>query len=118
MDSMSARSTATSASNRASAARSAGATRASRATGVGKGLSDTLGGLKQELLKPAKRPKLLAGAAFAAYMTLLFVSIAVWWGLSNVMDQGWAALIVACVWAIVCTVLYVASKRPSAIRPS
>jgi hypothetical protein len=61
---------------------------------------------------------MLAGAAFAAYMTLLFASIAAWWGLSNVMDQGWAALIVMAVWAIVSAVLYVASKRPPATRPS
>ena len=115
MGSMSARSTATSSSKRASASRSAGTTRASRATGAGRSLSAAFGGLKQELLKPGKRRAMLAGAAFAACMTLLFASIAVWWGLSNVMDQGWAALIVTAVWAIVCAVLYVASKRPSSV---
>lgn len=67
--------------------------------------------LKKQFLKPGRRPAMLAGSGFAAYMTLLFVSIAVWWGLSNVMDQGWAALIVAVVWAAVCVFLYVAAKR-------
>jgi hypothetical protein len=43
----------------------------------------------------------------------LFASIAVWWGLCNVMDHGWAALIVTAVWDNVCAVLYVASKRPA-----
>ena len=71
--------------------------------------------LKKEFMKPGKRPAMLAGSWFAAYMTLLFASIAVWWGLSNVMDQGWAALIVTVVWAAVCAFLYVAAKgRPRA----
>jgi 1,4-dihydroxy-2-naphthoate octaprenyltransferase len=39
-------------------------------------------------------------------MTILFLSIALWWGLSNVMDQGWAALIVGVIWAIIAAVLY------------
>jgi len=69
--------------------------------------------LAKEFLKPGRRPAMLAGSGFAAYMTLLFVSIAVWWGLSSVMDQSWAALIVAVVWAAVCAFLYVAAKgRP------
>lgn len=88
---MSARSTATSSGKRGSASRSAGARR---------NFSAAFGGLKQELLKPGKRRATLAGAAFAACMTLLFASIALWWGLSNVMDHGWAALIVTVVWAI------------------
>jgi putative superfamily III holin-X len=116
--SMSARRTATSSGKRASASRSAGTTRASRATGAGRSLSAAFGGLKKELLKPGKRRAMLAGAAFAACMMLLFASIAVWSGLSHVMDQGWAALIVTAVWAIVCAVLYAASNRPAASRPS
>jgi hypothetical protein len=69
------------------------------------------GELKEEFLDPRRRPALFAGSGFAAYMTLLFASIAVWWGLSNVMDQGWAALIVAVVWAAACVLLYLAAKR-------
>jgi len=74
--------------------------------------------LKEEFLKPRRRPLMLAGSGFAAYLTLLFASIAVWWGLSNVMDQGWAALIVTAVWAAVCGFLYIAGKRePRLGRP-
>ena len=109
---MSARSTATSSSKHANGLRSAAT------TGAGRSLSAAFGGLKAELLKPGKRRAMLAGAAFAAGMTLLFASIAVWWGLSNVMDQGWAALIVTVVWAIVCALLYAASRRPTVTRPS
>jgi hypothetical protein len=49
---------------------------------------------------------MLGGAGFAGYMVLLFASIAAWWGLANVMDQGWAALIVTGVWAVIGVVLF------------
>lgn len=112
---MSARSTVSSSSKRASGSSS---TRASRVIGAGQGLSAALGGFKDQLLKPGKRRGMLAGAVFAAYMTLLFASMAFWWALSNVMDQGWAALIVTAVWALVGALLYAASKGSSATRPS
>ena len=116
MGSMSARSTGTSPRKHTSASRSTGATFASRAGGAGRNLSAAFGGLKKELLAPGRRRAMLAGAAFAACMTLLFASIAIWWGLSNVMDQGWAALIVTVGWAIVCALLYAASKRSTVRR--
>ena len=53
---------------------------------------------------------MLGGAALAGYMVLLFLSFALWWGLSNVMDQGWAALLVAAVWAVVGGVLYATGR--------
>jgi hypothetical protein len=49
---------------------------------------------------------MFAGAGVAGHMVLLFVTIAVWWSLSSVIDGGWAALIVAAIWAIVGAVLY------------
>jgi hypothetical protein len=62
--------------------------------------------LKQEAIKTGKAAAMLGGAGFAGYMVLLFLSIAAWWALANVMDQGWAALIVAAIWAFVSVVLY------------
>ena len=44
---------------------------------------------------------LLAGAALAAVFVLLFLSMALMWALGSVMHVGWAAVIVAVVWAIV-----------------
>jgi len=43
-------------------------------------------------------------------MTVLFLSIALWWGLANVMDSGWAALIVAVIWGVVAAVLYTTGR--------
>jgi len=62
--------------------------------------------LRQEASKAGKAAGMLGGAAFAGYMVLLFLSLALWWGLSNSMDQGWAALIVAVIWVIIGAVLY------------
>jgi Putative Actinobacterial Holin-X, holin superfamily III len=75
--------------------------------------------LKQEAVKSGKAAGLLGGAAFAGYMLLLFGSIAAWWGLSNVMDQGWAALIIAVIWAAVGAALFVAGRaRAREIHPT
>lgn len=67
--------------------------------------------VKQEITKSGKAAGMLGGAGFAGYMVLLFASIAAWWGLANVMDQGWAALIVTAIWAVIGAVLYTAGRR-------
>ncbi|XTZ17483.1 phage holin family protein [Micromonospora echinospora] len=73
--------------------------------------------LRQEARTAGTVVAMVAAAAIAALLTLLFLSHALWWGLSNVMDQGWAALIVAVLWALVGGVLAVrARKQLSAIR--
>ncbi len=62
--------------------------------------------LREEAAKAGKAAGMFGGAGVAGYMVLLFLSIALWWGLSNVMDQGWAAFVVAVIWAVVAGVLY------------
>lgn len=66
--------------------------------------------IKTEVSKASKGAGMLGGAGFSGYMVVLFLSIALWWGLSNVMDQGWAALIVAAIWAVIAAVLFVAGR--------
>ncbi|MEV0153846.1 phage holin family protein [Micromonospora sp. NPDC050686] len=61
--------------------------------------------LREEASQAGKAGGMFAGATLAGLLTVLFVSYAAWWGLSNVMDQSWAALIVAGVWAIVAATL-------------
>ena len=45
------------------------------------------------------------GAGFAGYFVLVFLSLAMMWALGSTMALGWAALIVAGVWAVVAGVL-------------
>ncbi|MEV5431049.1 phage holin family protein [Streptomyces sp. NPDC052701] len=62
--------------------------------------------VREEATKAGKAAGMYGGAGFAGYMVLLFLSLAAVLGLANVMDGGWAALIVAAVWAVVAAVLY------------
>lgn len=62
--------------------------------------------LKQEARKAGRAAAGFGGAGFGAYMVLLFLSVALWAGLTNVMDGGWAGLIVAAVWAVIAAVGY------------
>ena len=66
--------------------------------------------VKEEVTKTAKGAGMLGGAGFAGYMVVLFASIALWWGLSNLMDQGWAALIVTAIWAAIAAVLFAVGR--------
>jgi uncharacterized membrane protein len=67
--------------------------------------------LKAEASKAGKGAGMLGGAGFAGYMVALFLSLAVMWGLANVMDAGWAALIVAVVWGVIGAVLYARGRK-------
>ncbi|MFE9770360.1 phage holin family protein [Streptomyces sp. NPDC005931] len=62
--------------------------------------------IREEATRAGKAAGMYGGAGFAGYMVLLFLSLAAILGLSNVMDGGWAALIVTAVWAVVAAVLY------------
>ena len=66
--------------------------------------------IKQEASKAGKAGGLLGAAGFAGYLAVVLLSFAVVFGLANVMDAGWAALIVAVVWAIVGGVLFAAGR--------
>ena len=67
--------------------------------------------LRQEATKAGKAAGMLGGAGFAGYMTILFLSCALWWALENVMDAGWAALVVAVIWGAVAAVLFVVGRN-------
>jgi hypothetical protein len=67
--------------------------------------------LKQEASKAGKAAGMLGGAAFAGYLAVVLLSFALVFGLANVMDAGWAALIVAVLWAIIGAVLYANGRK-------
>ncbi|MCO1659607.1 phage holin family protein [Pseudonocardia humida] len=67
--------------------------------------------VKQEVSKTAKGAGALAGAGVAGFFVLMFLSMALYAGLSNVMDAGWAALIVAVLWAVIAGALFVVGRQ-------
>jgi Putative Actinobacterial Holin-X, holin superfamily III len=67
--------------------------------------------LRQQAKTTGRAASMFGAAGLAGYMVLLFLSIALWWALSNLMDQGWAALIVAGIWAIIGAMLFSVARR-------
>jgi len=69
---------------------------------------------KAEVRQSAKRAGtgagLMGGAGYAALMTVFFLSIALWWALGTLVGNGWSALIVAGVWAVIATILFVVGR--------
>ncbi|MGQ7295852.1 phage holin family protein [Quadrisphaera sp. KR29] len=59
----------------------------------------------QSATRAGKGAGLLAGAGVSGHFVLLFLSIALWWGLGNAIGRGWSALVVAVVWAVIAAVL-------------
>jgi uncharacterized membrane protein YqjE len=67
--------------------------------------------IKEEVKKAGMGAGLLSGAAVAALMTLLLLSFAAAWGLSEIVPEGVAFLIVGLVWAVVAGVMAVVGRQ-------
>jgi hypothetical protein len=67
--------------------------------------------LKESATRAGKGAGLVGGAAYAGMMTVLFLSIALWWGLGHLIDNGWSAVVVAVLWAIIGFVLYTSGRK-------
>ena len=61
--------------------------------------------LKQSTSRAGKGAGMLAGAGVGGHFVLVFLSLALMFALGAVMALGWAALIVAVLWAIIAAVL-------------
>ena len=61
--------------------------------------------LKQTTSRAGKGGGMLAGAGVAGHFVLLFLSLALWWGLGTLMGLGWAGVVVAVIWGIIAAVL-------------
>jgi hypothetical protein len=60
---------------------------------------------KQSATRAGKGGGMLAGAGVAGHFVLLFLSLALMFGLGALMPLGWAAVIVAVIWGIIAAVL-------------
>jgi nitrate/nitrite transporter NarK len=67
--------------------------------------------LKQEATKAGKAAGMLGGAGFAGYLAVVLLSFALVFALGNVMNLGWAALIVAVIWGIIGAVLFANGRK-------
>ncbi|ONI60600.1 hypothetical protein ALI44B_01110 [Leifsonia sp. ALI-44-B] len=67
--------------------------------------------LKQSATRAGKGAGLLGGAGYAGLMAVLFLSIALWWGLGHLIDNGWSAVVVALIWAIIAGILYLQGRK-------
>ena len=66
---------------------------------------------KQSATKAGKGGGMLAGAGVAGHFVLLFLSIALWYALSELMGPGWSAVVVALIWGIIAAVLASTGKK-------
>jgi hypothetical protein len=70
---------------------------------------------KAEISRSAKRAGkgagMYGGAGIAGLLAVLFLSIALWWGLGYWIGNAWSAVVVAAVWAVVAVVLAVVGKK-------
>ena len=67
--------------------------------------------IKVEASKAGKGAGLMGAAGFAGYMTVLFLSVALWWALSHLVGHSWSALIVAALWGIVAAITYSLGRK-------
>ena len=67
--------------------------------------------VKVEAKKAGQGAGMFGAAGFAGYMTLLFLSIALWWALGHLVGNSWSALIVAVLWGIVGAVAFVMGRN-------
>jgi hypothetical protein len=66
--------------------------------------------LQQSATRAGKGVGLFAGAGIAGHFVLLFLSIALWWGLGYLMGNAWSAVIVAVIWAIIALIMFLVGK--------
>jgi predicted butyrate kinase (DUF1464 family) len=74
--------------------------------------------IREEATKAGKAAGMFGGAGFAGYMVAVFLSLAAMFALANVMDTGWAALLVTGVWAAIGGVLFALGRsRMRSVSP-
>ena len=67
--------------------------------------------LKDSASRAGKGAGMLGGAGYAALMAIFFLSVALWWGLGQLVGLGWSAVIVAIIWAVIAAVLFLVGRN-------
>jgi hypothetical protein len=67
--------------------------------------------LKVEAKKAGQGAGAFGAAGLAGLMTVIFLSIALWWALSHLVGHSWSALIVAVLWGIIGAVAFSMGRK-------
>ena len=67
--------------------------------------------LSESAKKAGKGAGMFGGAGVAGFFALMFLSIALWWGIGFLTGLVWSAIIVAVIWGIVAAVLAMRGKK-------
>lgn len=67
--------------------------------------------LKESASRAGKGAGLFGGAGVAGVLALVFLSIALWWGLGYVIGNAWSAVVVAAIWGVAALILARVGKR-------
>jgi len=66
---------------------------------------------KEEVGKASKAAAMFGGTAVTGFMALLLISFAAAWGLAEIIEPGWAFLVVGLIYAVVAAVLLSQGKK-------
>jgi hypothetical protein len=66
---------------------------------------------KQSATRAGKGGGMLAGAGVAGHFVVLFLSIALWQALGELIGLGWSAVVVAILWGIIAAVLAAKGRK-------
>jgi uncharacterized protein (UPF0210 family) len=64
----------------------------------------------QTATRAGKGVGMFAGAALGGYFVLLFLSVAGWWALGDVIGRAWSALVLVLIWAVIAAVLAIMGR--------
>jgi hypothetical protein len=67
--------------------------------------------LSESAKKAGKGAGMFGGAGVAGLLALVFLSVALWWGLGFLTGLVWSAIIVAVIWGIVAAILALRGKK-------
>ena len=66
--------------------------------------------VRQSATRAGQAAGMFAGAAVAAFLFVLFLSIALWVAISDITGPGWGAFIVALIWLVAGVVLFLVAR--------
>jgi uncharacterized membrane protein YqjE len=67
--------------------------------------------IRQDIRDASKAGGMFGGAGVSALLALLLLSMAAAWGLAEVIEPGWAFLVVGGLWAVVAAVLALSGRK-------